>query len=182
MTSEKTIGPYFFEDENANAVTVTGDRYREKLEKFRGRCPTGPFWMRLIFRIFYSNPAYWLRDKRPGAVCSMHPLFFPVTAQRAEPVETFAENCERERIMAPSALEFRVPSFPESLIKISGGYAGSTYTPPPTPPRMSRSRAAGLHFFLKYISNQYFHPFCDESGVNRVRNSPCEWQTDIRFT
>ena len=34
VTSERVIGPYFFEDEDGNTVTVTGDRYREMLENF----------------------------------------------------------------------------------------------------------------------------------------------------
>ena len=34
VTSERIIGPYFFEDPDENAVTVTGERYREMLENF----------------------------------------------------------------------------------------------------------------------------------------------------
>ncbi|KFM61439.1 hypothetical protein X975_20872, partial [Stegodyphus mimosarum] len=34
VTSEKIIGPYFFEDERGNAITVTGARYHEMLEPF----------------------------------------------------------------------------------------------------------------------------------------------------
>jgi len=34
MTAEEIIGPYFFEDEDGNAVTVTGIRYRTMIEDF----------------------------------------------------------------------------------------------------------------------------------------------------
>ena len=34
VTSERFIGPYLFEDPDENAVTVTGERYREMLENF----------------------------------------------------------------------------------------------------------------------------------------------------
>ena len=34
VTSERIIGPYFFEDPDENAVTVTGERYREMQENF----------------------------------------------------------------------------------------------------------------------------------------------------
>lgn len=34
VTSERIIGPYFFEDPDENAVTVTGERYREMLVNF----------------------------------------------------------------------------------------------------------------------------------------------------
>ncbi|CAK9826872.1 hypothetical protein ANTRET_LOCUS4642 [Anthophora retusa] len=34
VTSQQIIGPYFFEDNNGNAVSVTGERYRHMLENF----------------------------------------------------------------------------------------------------------------------------------------------------
>lgn len=34
VTAEEIIGPYFFEDDAGNQVTVTGDRYREMLQNF----------------------------------------------------------------------------------------------------------------------------------------------------
>jgi len=34
VTAGKVLGPYFFEDEAENALTITGERYREMLENF----------------------------------------------------------------------------------------------------------------------------------------------------
>ena len=34
VSLERIIGPYFFKDPDKNAVTVTGERYREMLENF----------------------------------------------------------------------------------------------------------------------------------------------------
>ena len=34
MMADKIIGPYFFEDDNGNPVTVTGERYRAMIRDF----------------------------------------------------------------------------------------------------------------------------------------------------
>jgi hypothetical protein len=37
VTSQRVIGPYFFENEDGNAVTINGDQYRTMIENFL--CP-----------------------------------------------------------------------------------------------------------------------------------------------